>query len=818
MNIVLQNLFFPSKLSKSVIFVETFTKINNKKQVMSNQQQQNKEQAMISRKTILRRMANTLGGDVPLSAVPKPVTTNPLLRRDWDNAAENSDPPVWLKPSSSPFRKPSIFFSREPVTQENAPPGSIVVPASVLGRAVPLFKVTSQTCEYFALRLPLLKAGFKRIADADSAIDANIMWGKSWPITSTSKKILGLPANNNNNDVDTNNNDQQNQQQLLASEGIFKRPIHRFQKVNHFSGSHKNLGCKSGMARNLAKLAEQYEERLLEELRNRKSNVEENDDSNNNNNNDVDDDTDENSNDFSNFKSMSTAELEQHYNDVAKNNNNPISNFTPETYRLPEQANQVKKALQDSDESTPWIVKPSRGSCGRGIRVFKKGDEEVDSLVSQACALAPFSPSTARFPLHVVQQYIRRPLLVNERKFDFRVYVCVTSYDPLVAYIHHSGLVRFAAKKYDTTEKDITDVYSHLTNYSVGRKLEAEGKEALKKKHIEEQQNQNQQNDDDDDDDNNNGTTSDNKNNNKVHPSVLAKNMSQEAAANFSLELKWSMEKFNDYLSKTFGGKEACDKVWTDIEDVIVKTLFAVQPQIYRSSVMVEGNHDASIELYGFDVMLDEQLKPWLIEVNTLPSLESSSAFDYNVKSNVVTDILNLAQLQLYDRSSEVFSQFGLAEEVIKPPAADLLGGTHSGNSSKKNNKDIAVIHQVSELFDPKAKLPKSNAAAATSFVGKKLDAHDDCVDAVCRVRDEISLMGGFRLMFPTPGKVERLSKLSVPALANSPRTVALWNEVKRDPKYFFNANKLNFPKMEGAVATLQPENDDGDEMMVTSD
>jgi hypothetical protein len=37
-------------------------------------------------------------------------------------------------------------------------------------------------------------------------------------------------------------------------------------------------------------------------------------------------------------------------------------------------------------------------------------------------------------------------------------------------------------------------------------------------------------------------------------------------------------------------------------------------------------------ELFGFDVLIDENLHPWLMEVNISPSLSSSSPFDKVVK------------------------------------------------------------------------------------------------------------------------------------------------------------------------------------------
>lgn len=100
-----------------------------------------------------------------------------------------------------------------------------------------------------------------------------------------------------------------------------------------------------------------------------------------------------------------------------------------------------------------WIVKPSCSSQGKGIFILDK---------------LKFVPKHEQC---VISRYIDNPLLIYGHKFDLRIYVVVTCFDPLRVYIYREGLVRFATEKYDKTG-DGASVYSHLTNYSINKKNE----------------------------------------------------------------------------------------------------------------------------------------------------------------------------------------------------------------------------------------------------------------------------------------------------------------------------------------------------------
>ena len=113
------------------------------------------------------------------------------------------------------------------------------------------------------------------------------------------------------------------------------------------------------------------------------------------------------------------------------------------------------EAFQKEREREPdclWILKPVAASCGRGIKIIDKNT----SIRKKEGILA--------------SKYIANPHLINGLKYDLRVYVLVTSFNPLKVYIYNDGLVRFATEKYTNDPARLSKKYVHLTNFSVNKK------------------------------------------------------------------------------------------------------------------------------------------------------------------------------------------------------------------------------------------------------------------------------------------------------------------------------------------------------------
>ncbi|XP_072524250.1 tubulin polyglutamylase ttll6 isoform X2 [Salminus brasiliensis] len=196
----------------------------------------------------------------------------------------------------------------------------------------------------------------------------------------------------------------------------------------------------------------------------------------------------------------------------------------------------------------------------------------------------------------ICQVYISRPFIIDGFKFDLRVYVLVTSCDPFRIFVYNEGLARFCTSLYnEPTSNNMDNVCMHLTNYAINKHSE------------------NFIRDDD--------TGS-----------------------------KRKLSTLNKHLEAMCYDTE---KVWMDIEDVIIKTLISAHPILKHNYHTCFPNHasgSACFEILGFDVLLDHRLKPWLLEVNHSPSFTTDSRLDREVKDGLLYDTLVLINLGACDR------------------------------------------------------------------------------------------------------------------------------------------------------------------------
>ena len=94
------------------------------------------------------------------------------------------------------------------------------------------------------------------------------------------------------------------------------------------------------------------------------------------------------------------------------------------------------------------------------------------------------------------------------------------------------------------------------------------------------------------------------------------------------------------------------NEVFASIKDLIIKTCFSAEQPILQC-MGGNKNKNACFEIYGFDVIIDAKLRPWLLEVNVSPSLSSSSPLDKQIKTSLLSDTLYLIGFRLIDRKQQ---------------------------------------------------------------------------------------------------------------------------------------------------------------------
>ncbi|KPJ02829.1 PREDICTED: probable tubulin polyglutamylase TTLL1 [Papilio xuthus] len=244
----------------------------------------------------------------------------------------------------------------------------------------------------------------------------------------------------------------------------------------------------------------------------------------------------------------------------------------PVTYVLPADYNMFVEEYRKSPQST-WIMKPCGKSQGTGIFLINK----LSKLKKWSReAKIPFHPQLSSKESYVISRYIDNPLLIGGKKFDLRLYLLVTSFRPLKAYLFKHGFCRFCTVKYDTSVTELDNMYVHLTNVSVQR----HGVEY-----------------------------------NSLHGG------------------KMSVQNFRLYLEGT-RGRSVTEKLFADMHWLIVHSLKAVAP------VMANDRH--CFECYGYDIIIDNTLKPWLVEVNASPSLQSTTHNDRILKYKLIDNIISV--------------------------------------------------------------------------------------------------------------------------------------------------------------------------------
>eukprot|EP00759_Apiculatamorpha_spiralis_P019821 PhF_6_TR25524/c0_g1_i3/m.35711 len=282
----------------------------------------------------------------------------------------------------------------------------------------------------------------------------------------------------------------------------------------------------------------------------------------------------------------------------------------PQSFVLPSEFMALTEAMSTAGSDSYWIAKPVGMSRGRGIQLLTEIGQinYTDNIV--------------------VQKYLHNPLLLNGKKFDLRLYVVVTQFGPLEAFISTLGFARFAALPFTLDKASLSNKYIHLTNT------------AIAKEH---------------------------------HNTSIANGVH-----------KWDLHSLQRHLLSQ-GVK--WDDVWGKIKDVVIKTLVCAE-----DDVQPLPSPKNTFELFGFDVILDSNYRPWVLEVNASPSMDMDNALDHSVKPQLIMDIIELLDPVPFDRVAMLQVVERRFEENMNTNPYRTHGGPTVKAKQAALNKDLHKI------------------------------------------------------------------------------------------------------------------------------
>ena len=280
--------------------------------------------------------------------------------------------------------------------------------------------------------------------------------------------------------------------------------------------------------------------------------------------------------------------------------------FFPKTWILNE-VDQCKAFFEIFNSKQYQKLKKERGlvyirkigaNAHQGSGVFPVNTEEEQSIREKYANGALCGQVKKN---NLIQYAVWNPLLINGRKFDFRMFMLVASSNPLITY-YHDGFLRISLRDYDPDSKEPGAI---LTNIALSKPF---FDEATK-----------------------NGTY-----NGFTKDELMG-------------QVFWMMPQLADYLLKT--GK-VTDPNWLD--NYLRPEFKKAMVHLMRMAQHTFAPQSSLFEIYGLDFMLDDNLNLWFIEANIQPLLDGWSPESSKFFNQIIYDSFDIAHALLKSRVKRI--------------------------------------------------------------------------------------------------------------------------------------------------------------------
>ena len=287
-----------------------------------------------------------------------------------------------------------------------------------------------------------------------------------------------------------------------------------------------------------------------------------------------------------------------------------LFSFMPKTYILPFKTSQFVRAL--AREKTKYIFKPDSGSLGQGIAIVEPNSE--------------FQPDET---LAVAQQYIDSFLLDN-KKFDLRIYVLVASVDPLEIFVYRDGLARFCIEEIDDKSP-----FGQLTNVAIN------------------------------------------------HDSRILSKVLERMRVECGVDI---------------------DRLWKRIDEAIALTVISAYSFIARG-VEAQGlrndSYSRCFQILGFDILLDQEANPYVLEVNYRPSLDTHFPAERRLKADMIKSAIMIGAPLATAQRALIARKWGWTPNTWNEFLARTPEIKKAAKTEKQNAINKSKFEQIWPSTDP---------------------------------------------------------------------------------------------------------------------
>ena len=410
-----------------------------------------------------------------------------------------------------------------------------------------------------------------------------------------------------------------------------------------------------------------------------------------------------------------------------------LYNFVPDTYILPADS-EIFENIYKKNKKSLWIVKPVNMSRGRGVHLLKD-ESELKELIKK-------SYDENAIP-DLISRYLDKPHLINNKKYDLRIYVLVASFTPLRFYMYYNGLVRFATEDYQ--KGNYNNVYIHITNYSINK---------------------------------NNLNYKSNQKNNKEIEELEEENDNEEEDDSS----KWSLVEYRNYFKK-LGLNNIMDNIWKQIEDIVIKSLITIANDNCKEMSVIKNN--SLFELYGYDIFIDESFRAWLLEVNVNPSLHCTSPLDLSIKTELVTDIFNIVGILPYNHNcGEPVYNYEMMKNRMEEKEKEKESGIKKEKSKKMKLPQLYSLNNINKMNDKNLMNLRLNVVQNFNIdnLRNRIPEYDDeyykkMIDIYKEEKDRMTTTG-FTMIFPKKENIEFYSKILSKENGINDTNIVLWEYI----------------------------------------